>query len=383
MRALRFNNSSSRRHALLATAVTTALGAAPASAAPPAPCGGTPQITDARGDGHHTNTDVVAAWLTETAGRLQAVIQVDYGRWEPAHEDSETAGFALVYRQDGQLRFVRAVVARGVPPTYDSGTWSAIGGFAPTGATAGEVTTGPNGTVTIDVPASAAGTVLAQPFALTYDGYPHWVDRAPGGVSPEGTEFGADYVVGRCTAGDPVPPGGGTDPAPGVTAITLTAPSKRTGSGRAKVSGRVTPARAGVTVAITATARRAVTRRVTTGAAGSFTLSLPVSETTRVRAVADGLGSQTLTVRMHSKVRVKVRRLKSGTVVVTGTTSPKLTGRILWLRANAVRPSARTTARDGRFRLRFKHPRRGRYQAVFIPTGGRAERSTSNTGVIR
>ena len=56
-----------------------------------------------------------------------------------------------------------------------------------------------------------------------------------------------------------------------------------------------------------------------------------------MRAVAEGLGSQTLTVQMYSKVRVKLRRLKSGTVVVSGTTSPKLGGRILWLRSNAVR----------------------------------------------
>ena len=102
-----------------------------------------------------------------------------------------------------------------------------------------------------------------------------------------------------------------------------------------------------------------------------------------MRAVAEGLGSQTLTVQMFSKVRVKVRTLASGAVVVSGTTSPKLSGRILWLRSNAVRPSARTTARNGRFTLRLKHPRPGRYQAVFIPSGGRAERSTSNTGVIR
>jgi hypothetical protein len=70
-------------------------------------------------------------------------------------------------------------------------------------------------------------------------------------------------------------------------------------------------------------------------------------------------------------------------VVVTGTTSPQLKGRVLWLRDHAVRPSARATARNGRFTLRLKHPRRGRYQAVYIPTGNRAERSTSNTGVIR
>jgi hypothetical protein len=136
-------------------------------------------------------------------------------------------------------------------------------------------------------------------------------------------------------------------------------------------------------VTITARGRARKVRRVTTAADGTYSLRLPLWETSRVRAVAEGLGSQTLTVQMYSRVRIKVRRRKSGTVVVTGTTSPKLSGRILWLRSNAVRPSARTTARKGRFRLRIKHPHRGRYQAVFIPSGGRAERSTSNTGVIR
>jgi hypothetical protein len=136
-------------------------------------------------------------------------------------------------------------------------------------------------------------------------------------------------------------------------------------------------------VTVTAKARRTLTRTVTTAADGSFKVALPVSETTSVRAVADGLGSQTYTIKMYSRVRIKVRTLKSGAVVVTGTTSPKLTGRVLLLRSNAVRPSARTTARNGRFKFRLRHPRPGRYQAVYIPRGGRAERSTSNTGVIR
>ncbi len=232
---------------------------------------------------------------------------------------------------------------------------------------------------------------------LTYDGITgadaHWVDRAPGGVTPDGTEFGADYVVGGCSPGAPNPgipgtPGTPSDPQPatgptGLSAISLKAPSKRTGSGQVQVTGRITPARAGVSVAITAQAKRSVTRQVTTGADGSFSLRVPVSETTRVRAVAEGLGSQTLTVQLYSKVRIKLRRTASGAVVVTGTTSPKLTGRILWLRTDDVRAGARTTARNGRFTLRLKHPKAGRYQAVYIPSGDRAERSTSNTGVIR
>ena len=238
--------------------------------------------------------------------------------------------------------------------------------------------------MTIDVPAS--GPVLARPFVLTYDGITgsdaHWVDRAPGGVTRGRHRVRRRLRARLLLGGTPTPPPG-TTPTVTTTAVALTAPKRLTGAGRATVTGKLTPARAGVAVDITATGRGTVTRRVTSGADGSFSLSLPLSETTRVRAVAEGLGSQTLTVRMYSKVRVKLRRLKSGTVVVSGTTSPKLGGRILWLRSNAVKASARTTARDGRFQLRLKSPRPGRYQAVFIPSGDRAERSTSNTGVIR
>jgi hypothetical protein len=371
------------RKTTLAALAAGAVLAPQAWADPPAPCGGTPQITDATDDGHHKNTDVLAAWLTETGGRLQAVIRVQVGLWEPAHDDSSEAGYALLYESGGAVRYVRARATPTAPPAYDHGTWTAAGGFVTAGATAGEVTTGPNGTVTMDVPGS--GPVLARPFVLTYDGIigpdAHWVDRAPGGVSADGAEFGADYVLGSCATGTPAPPG--TTPTPTTTAIALTAPKKLTGAGRAKVTGKLTPARAGVAVDITATGRGTLTRRVTSGADGSFSVTLPLSETTRVRAVAEGLGSQTLTVKMYSKVRVKLRRLKSGTVVVSGTTSPKLGGRILWLRSNAVKASARTTARNGRFELRLKSPRPGRYQAVFIPSGDRAERSTSNSGVIR
>lgn len=380
------------RRSVAVAAVISALSAGPAVAAPPAPCGGTPQITDARLDGHHPNTDVTSAWLTESGGRLQAVVQVANAVWEPAHDDSVTAGVAFLYQQAGQTRYVRIVMGRGIPPVYDTGTWSAAGGFLKTADTAGSVTTGPGGSVTIDVPAVAAGTVLARPFVLTYDGIEgasaHWVDRAPGGTSPTSNEFGADFVAGACGGTG----GGGDTPTNPVTpdnavvrttAIALKAPSKLTGSGQVKVSGRVSPARAGVAVDVTGTGGTSVKRRAITAADGTFSVSLPVSETTKVSAVAEGLSAQTLTVQVYSRVRIKVRRLQSGTVVVTGTTSPKLSGRVLLLRTSAVKATARTTARNGTFQLRLKHPQRGRYQAVFIPNGDRAERSTSNTGVIR
>jgi hypothetical protein len=367
---------------LLTLSVTILAGSASvAAAAPPPPCGGVPQISDPTGDGHHTNTDVLAGWLSEAAGRLQAVIQVRSGRWGPDHDDSDAAGFAFLFDVGGQIRYVRAEAPRTGAVRYDFGTWTRAGGFVSAGPSAGVAEAGSGGAVTIDVPGQAPGTLLARPFVLTYDGASgtdkHWVDGAPGGETPDSTQFGADYVVASCGVQGPGTGSGGT------TAVTLNAPKRLVGGGTALVTGRVLPARAGVAVELTAAGRRSVTRRVTTAADGTFATSMRISETSRVRAVAEGIGSQTRTVRVFSRVRVKVRRLRGGGALVTGRVRPALPGRVLWLRTTAAKPSAKTTARKGRFRIHLKKPRRGRYQAVYIPSGDRAERSTSNTGVIR
>jgi len=343
--------------------------ATPAAAAPP-PCG-TAQIADATGDGHHPNTDVVAAWLSESAGRLQAVIRPRSAVWEPAHDDSEAAGFALLYSAGGQVRYVRAEAPRGAPVRFDHGTWSAAGGFASAGATTGEAA---SDALTIDVPALPAATVLSRLFVLTYDGgdatAPHWVDRAPGGTTPEEDAFGADFVTGACAAGGP---GAGPGGAVTTTAVELDVRRRVVGGGSTAVGGRVLPARAGVTVAVTAGKR---VREAVTQADGSFSLVLPLKRTTRVRAVAEGIASQTRTITVVSTVRITVRGH-----VVRGRVRPALPGRVLLLRRGAVEPAATARPRDGRFRVRLARP--GRYQAVYIPSGERAARSTSNTGVIR
>lgn len=377
------------------------------AAAAPAPCGGVPQISDATGDGHHSNTDVTSAWLAESAGHVQAVVKVHIAVWEPVHDDSDAAGFALLWTSGGVTRYVRAEAPRGAPVRFDHGTWTLAGGFASAGPTTGATTTGTGGTVTIDVPDAVAppGTVLARPFVLTYDGMTgpdvHWVDRAPGGVTPTSDEVGADVVVGACSPGGPGTPGApgspgsaggevtgpvaGTPGAGGVrtTAVVLQAPSTIRGGGPVRVSGRVVPARAGVTVTLTSVPGRTRTRTAVTGADGRFAFSVPVLETTRLRAVADGLGSQTLTVTVRSLVAFTSRQLKDGRTLVSGTVRPALPGRVLLLRWDAITPSAKTSARGGRFRLLLRRPVPGRYQAVFIPSGARAERSTSKTGVIR
>src|SRR5436190_5820600 len=96
------------RLAAISAAIWT-LSACPTAAAAPAPCNGIAQIADARGDGHHANSDVLAGWFSEAGGRLQAVIQTDVGDWSPAHEDSASAGFAMLFAVGGQTSYVRLV----------------------------------------------------------------------------------------------------------------------------------------------------------------------------------------------------------------------------------------------------------------------------------
>jgi hypothetical protein len=362
-------------------------GLSPLAAAAPPACGGSPQIVDVANDGHHPNTDVVAAWLAESAGSLQVVIQPRSAVWEPAHDDSEAAGFAFLFETgDGLVRYVRAEAPRG-PARFDHGTWTEAGGFVSAGPTTGFTETGAAGAVTIDVPAAigaVAGVVLRRSFVLTYDGMSgadaHWVDRAPGGVTPAGGELGADFVVGSCSARAP-----GEQPGPvATTAVTLgRTPATLVGGRTVRFVGRVSPPRAGVRVTLTLTGRRAVRRTVTTGADGRWSLRLPVRETSTVRAASGRIASTTRTIVMRSRTHIRVRRLRDGSALILGTVRPRLPGRVLWLAADAVRPSATARARDGRFRLRIRDPRPGRYQAVYIPLGDRAERSTSNTGVIR
>ena len=222
---------------------------------------------------------MLAGWFSEAGGRLQAVIQTQFGNWSPADEDSESAAFAMLFSVAGQTRFVRLTTPRigAGPLSYDYGTWSAATGFAGAGPATGEVVAGLPGTVTLDVPdaiGAVAGVRLLQPFVMTSDGgtalAPHWVDRAPGGAgdsTPAEAAFGADYVVGSCR-----PPGAGGGPggcaAPGepgqtatTTSVILRAPKRLVGGGKLRAGGHVVPARAGVTVRLTVKPRRKGTRQ--------------------------------------------------------------------------------------------------------------------------
>jgi hypothetical protein len=374
--------------AFVVASAAAAAGFAPVAAAAPSACGGAPQIVDVADDGHHPNTDVVAAWFSEQAGRLQVTIQPRDAVWEPVHDDSEAAGFAFLFELGGVVRYVRAEAPRAAPVRFDHGTWSEAGGFVSAGPTTGVAETGPGGAVTIDVPATTAavaGAVLRRTFVLTYDGATgaeaHWVDRGPGGVTPAGDTFGADFVVGSCTTGRAP----GEQPGPLVTtAVTLArTPARLVGGRTIRFAGTVAPPRAGVPVTVTLSGRRAVRRTVVTDAEGRWSARLAVRETSTVRASTSEIASTTRMIAVRSRTRISVRRLDDGDALIVGRVRPKLPGRVLWLAADAVRPIATARVRDGRFRLRIANPRPGRYQAVSIPLGNRAERSTSNTGVIR
>ena len=230
--------------------------------------------------------------------------------------------------------------------------------------------------MTIDVPGVSTGTKLQSPFALTADGVegtsPHWVDKAPGGTEPAGdSSFGADYVVGSC----------GAEPDPyTLSGVTIAAPKTLRGGGVPIVKGAVTPARADVPVTVTAGKRSFET---VTAPSGDYAVKVPIRRTTVLRAEAENVRSQSVTVTVRSTVTLELRRKNTKGALATGRVRPALAGRVLLLRTTAARPSATTKARKGRFRMSVKRLRKGRYQAVFIPSGNRAVRSTSKTGVIK
>ena len=369
---------------LLALAATSLTGGAGAVTvlAPPSPCFGIAQISDPNGDGHHPGTDVLSAWFSLDSGHVQGVIKVKSGLWAPEHDDEDLNGsaYALLFTAGGQTWYVRVFAAADGGLTYDYGTYAGGNAFTSLGATTGEVVHGTGGTVTIDVPAATGattGAVLANPYVLTYDGItggvPDWVDHAPGVTSPTDSARGADYTVGPC------------DATGATVAVQLSAPARIVGGGKSvTVTGKALPGRAGVPVTLTRSAFRTAVSQTTTLADGSFTFRVPVHETTRLRAAAEGISSQTLTVTVKSTVRISVRRLASGAARITGRISPALPGRVLILKTTAFRPTKTVTRfRAGKFSVLLARPKKGRYQAVYIPKGNRALRSTSNTIRIR
>lgn len=348
------------------------LAVAPVAAAAPVPCGGSAQITDVIGDGHHQNSDVTAAWFSGTPQALQAVIKLRVGIFEPAHDDSAAVGFAMIFRTVGEWHYVRAQGDRSGVVTYDYGSWSPLAYFQSMGATSGSATVeNSTGLVAIDVPAAfgiTASSIISSPFVMTSDGadggVPHWVDRAPGGTMPDSVEYGADLVVGACAAS-----------ADGPRGVTLTGPLRMTGGGTAVVTGTVVSAGAGVPVTLAATGVASATYSATTTAGGAFSARIPIRATTTIRATAAGLGSPTITVIAREKVVVprSARASSSLKVVVT----PALPGKALLLRPTGFEPLATARVRGGVATFRIPASAIGRAQVVIIPDGARAERGQS------
>lgn len=373
------------KFALLATAVVLLAAAAVPTARAAAPaCGGTPHMTDAVGDGHHATTDITGAWIAETPSSLQAVIRVTAGNWASDHDGPVgVVGFALIYSVGSETRYVRVEAKAGVAIGYDHGTWSLGGGFQSAGTTTGSIEAGFPGHATIDIPPLPAGTVLSNLFALTYDEEDgnsasadlHWVDRAPGGTTPIDATFGADFTVGSCIPGA-LPDGT-------VVGVSLRAPLKKTGRGRVEVGGKVIPAAAGVPVRIELRGTSTRSTTVTTATDGQFTAKPVIGETTTLRAFAGNVRSGEVTVSMHPRTRISVRKLRGSRVRILGSVSPALPGRVLLVRSGEYRSTAKTRTRRGAFRFTLRRPVKGGYRAVFIPDKGRAERSTSNRGVIK
>ena len=356
-----------------AAAAASVLALAPVASAAPVPCGGTAQISDAVGDGHHQNSDVTSAWFSGSPEALQAVIKLRVGLFEPAHDDSTAVAYAMVFRLGDDWRFVRAQADRAGTVTYDYGAWSPLTHFQPLGQTTGSATEENGaGVVAIDIPAAlglSAASIISNPFVMTSDGVdagvPHWVDRAPGVTAPNSGEFGADLVVGACSAA-----------ASGLSGVTLSGPVRVIGAGTAKVTGTVSGADAGVPVSITAVGTATATYSATTAAGGAFTARIPVRATTTIRATAAGLGSPTITVIARERVAIRGAARAGATLKVV--VSPALPGKALLLRPVGFQPMATARVRGGVATFRVPASAVGRAQVVIIPDGARAERGQSS-----
>ena len=260
-------------------------------------------------------------------------------------------------RPAAQTRYVRAEAPRGAPVRFDHGTWSAAGGFASAGATTGEAVAGPGGSVTIDVPARRAGDGAHAPVRADLRRRHR---RRPALGRPRAGRRRArrDRVRRRLRRRRVRRPAGrapGRAAAPTTTAVVLDAPPRLVGGGRTALGGRVVPARAGVAVAVTATARRAraparrhAGRRHVLAAAADR--ARPPASAPSPRASRRRRGRSPCV----STVRIRVRRSAGGAAVIRGRVRPRLPGRVLLLRGGAVRP----TATAQRPRRALPHPAR-------------------------
>ena len=370
--------------ALIASAVLTVL-AVPAGGnvalVPPEECDPGVVINDPVGDGHHRPTDVTAGWLSEANGNLQAVIQVELGNWDAEHDESQVvAGYVFLFTKNGITRFVRLSVDEFFDDTYDYGTYNpanAVDPFTKDGDTTGSIeplvgTPNPGtGTAIINVPTSVANDtdLLTNNFMLTYDGLlgagPTWVDVAPGGDLPNEAQPGPSFTVGSCTA------------------VSIMGPASVKGAKTVNISGHVEPEADDTPVTIT---RQGLTTLVTTTQTdehGAYSVQVPVRETTKIRATANGIDSQTRTITVRSTVKISAVRLRNGKTRITGVTGPWLPGRVQLIKTTAFSPAASKQIAGGKFSFPARRLSPGRWQVIYTPSGGRAVRSISPAVRVR
>ena len=363
----------------------------PAGPARLEPCYGIAQITDPGADSHHANTDVTRAFFDHRGGITTA--NIDVARLDPAidHAENDRLLWRVIFTApDGARRYVQATVARGATTaTYEFGRADGLEATKE-GETTGALFTGTPGTVQIAIPdaLAPAGGKLAAPVVISGEanaltGEVSWFERAPGGDDPSDpaeTAVGADWTVASCEPaprGDTAAPAAGPGPAaaaPRVAAILLDAPARRIRFGRLlRLTGRLAPGTSGIPVEIVAGGGRVVAT-VVTGADGIFAAAVRLRRDTVLRAVAEGVSSGTLPVKVDPLIRLRAVRLRGRRAArrVLGTVRPARRGTVdVELRSGGqwiVVGTARV--RRGRFALTIPG-RRGRLRAVFTPEASR------------
>ena len=344
----------------------------------PGPCNGTFQITDPQGDYHHENTDVLGGFFRHAGGTLTANVLVKTMSKTVSHDQNRSVFWRMQWTSaDGKGHYVQASADRnaGGALGFEYGSVSGTT-YTREGETAGKLFEGPNGLAQIAVPSAAGaapGATLSRPVAFTGEtalagGGVDWGDRAPGGSgAPDAadTNAGADYVVGDCAA--PAQSSGGSSgaPAAGVQSVSLdrtrlTARYHRLLS----VTGRITPATAGVRVELVDAAGTVLGHRTTT-ADGRFAIPLRVKRNAQLRARAAGVGSATLPLTVRPLVRMREHSVKRG-LRITGSVRPNRSGAAdveqraggQWIVV------ATTTLRRGRFSVLVRGVHRGRFRLV-------------------
>ena len=191
----------------------------------PTPCTGEMLITDPVGDQDPggPNQDIKGVFLNYKDGHLTVNLQITNLTKElPPTGDSQGGAYWYLFYTDGDTRrFVKAVNADGSTITYAYGSLEPTTGvFFPGGDTTGQFIEGPDGIVSIEIPAEAggeAGKALTGLVATADDiiglndliGLNSNVDVAPDGASVvDGSDGGANYTVTPCPAAPPA--GGGT-----------------------------------------------------------------------------------------------------------------------------------------------------------------------------